>query len=239
MPSIKEIADDIIVTMRLRSDDSVIDIRSIYYWINLKRSILIHNDLVKSAFINPAFTQFIPCMKLLSVDQNMALCCNDLPTDCTVLRTELRLPKTIPFRGNYGIISISSPLLLGKDIKLVDPKNFKYIGNGRHDSKSVFATIIDDYIYFRTKNDLFQNIVGTYVSLRLVAENPLDLSEYGLCDNNNSNTDSCFPENNDYPVPEHFVNIIKQLVLKEDLQIALTVRSDNTNNSASDVTQVN
>lgn len=233
MPSIKEIADDIVITMKSRSDDSTIDIRSIYYWIGLKRSILVHNELVKSAFINPAFTQLIPCMKLISVDQNVALCCNDLPTDCTILRTELKLPKTIPFRGNYGIISISSPLILGKDIKLVDPKQFKYIGNGRHNGKAVYATIIDDYIYFRTKNDIFQNIVGGTVMIRLVAENPLDLSSYPNC-NSADTEDSCFTVNNPYPIPEYLVNTIKQLVFKEDLQIMLSLPEDKSNNSTSD-----
>lgn len=231
MSSIKEIADDIMITMGLRSDDSKIDIRSIYYWINLKRAVLIHRELEKSAFINPAYTQFIPCMSLMSVDQNIAVCCNDIPTDCTVLRTELKLPKTIPFRGNYGIISISSPMILGKDIKIVDPKNFKYVGNGRHTRNEVFCTIIDDYIYIRTKHDIFQNVAGKTVSIRLMAENPLDLSSYPNC-SDNGNSSNCFSEDREYPIPDHLVNVLKQMILGEDLKISLAAPEDNSNNSA-------
>lgn len=234
MSSIKEIADDLIITMGLRSDDSKIDIRSIYYWINTKRSLLIHRDLEKSAFINPTFTQFIPCMNLISVDQNVAVCCNDIPTSCTILRSELKLPKTIPFKGNYGIISISSPMILGKDIKLVDPKNFKYVGNGRHNRLEIFCTIIDDYIYVRTKADIMQNVAGKTVSIRLVAENPLDLSSYGLCDATNTSA-LCFSEDSEYPLPDYLVATVKQMVLQDDLKITMTVPEDNSNNSSSDV----
>ena len=233
MSSIKQIADDLIITMGLRSDDSKIDIRSIYYWINTKRALLIHRELEKSAFINPAFTQFIPCMNLISVDQNVAVCCNGIPTSCTILRSELKLPKTIPFKGNYGIISISSPMILGKDIKLVDPKNFKYVGNGRHNRREVFCTIIDDYIYIRTKADIMQNVTGKTVSIRLVAENPLDLSSYGLCDSTNTST-SCFSEDTEYPLPDYLVATIKQMVLQDDLKITMTVPEDNSNNSSGD-----
>lgn len=234
MSSIKEIADDLMITMGLLSDDSKIDIRSIYYWINLKRSLLIHRELEKSAFINSSFSQFIPCLNLVSVDQNLAVCCNDIPTSCTVLRSELRLPKTIPFRGNYGIISISSPMILGKEIKIVDPKNFKYVGSGRHSRNEVFCTIIDDYVYIRTKNDIMQNVAGKTVSVRLIAENPLSLSEYSTCSSDNTNT-SCFSEDAEYPIPDYLVNVVKQMVLQEDIRIAASIPEDTNNNANNDV----
>lgn len=235
MASIKEIADDLVVTMGLISDDTQIDIRSLYYWINAKRSLLIHNELTRSLFINPLFSQILPCMPLELVDQNMSYCCNDLPTKCQILRTTLKLPKTIPYRGNYGILAISSPMILGKEIKLVDNKNFKYVGNGRHNNKDVFCTVIDDYIYIRTKTDISQNVGGKSIMVKLIAEDPLDLSEYPSC--NSKNSDRCNPENDAYPLPDYLLNTLKQMVLKEDLQLALMVPEDNSNNSVSDVIQ--
>lgn len=232
MATLKQIADDLMITMSLNSDDSEVDIRSLYYWINLKRSVLIRQELEKNAFINPEFTQTIPCMELELADRNLSVCCNSLATSCLILKSKLSLPRTLPYKGRYGVISVDSPHILGKDIKLVTAKEFKTIGSGRHNSKDIFCTLIDKYLFIRSKSDVFQNIIGSTVRVKLVAEDPIELENYPNC--NTDESDICFAEDKEYPIPSYMLNTLKQMVLKEDLNIVLSTPEDTNNNASSD-----
>lgn len=232
MPSLKKIADDLLITMSLNSDDSKVDRRSLYYNISTKRALLVKQDIERKARVDESFVQTIPCMPLELVDRNTSSCCNSLPTGCTVLKTQLKLPQLMSIHGRGGIISIASPDLLGKDIPLVDLFDFKYIGSGRHGSKQPYATRIDDYLYIRTKSDIFQNIIGATVRIRLVAEDPEELSIYPNCEYNTGT--SCFSEEEEYPISAHMLPALKQMVLEQDLSIILQTPEDNSNNASSE-----
>lgn len=232
MPSLKKIADDLLITVSLNSDDAKVDRRSLYYNIGTKRAFLVRQEIERKARIDETYVQTIPCMPLILVDRNTSSCCNNLPTGCTILRTIDKVPTTIPVLGRRGIISISSPDLLGMDIPLVDLFDFKTIGSGRHNSKIPYATILEDYIYIRTKKNIFQNIAGSTVKVRLVMEEPLDLQNYPNCEAEEGTV--CFSEEEEYPISSHLLPAIKQMVLKEDLQIILSTPEDNNNNASSE-----
>lgn len=232
MPTLKEITDDLYATMNINSDDNNVDERLLKQWVKNKRSILVKQQMSKRTLYSSNLKQSIPCLELELHDKLLSTCCVGLSSGCSVLKSTIQIPKLISYKGRQDL-SIR-PIT-------VDQIKFNYVthdawirsGNQRFNSNDIYASIIDRYLYVKSNSKVLQAILGKYLFVEGVWEDP-----EALADINDCNGDACYSDELDYPIDQDMVDIIKQEILRTDLRIILGTPEDKTNDSDTGETQI-
>lgn len=84
----------------------------------------------------------------------------------------------------------------------------------------------NDYIAYLKNNHLYLNGPGflEYVEIEGILEDPTKAAD-------------CYDYDSPYPIPANMIPTLKNLIFSKELNIMLTVPTDNTNNSTNDVKQ--
>lgn len=229
MASLRYYIDDIIATVNLNSDDTVVDRRSIKFWIENKRSSLVKQSLEKRILHSELYKQSIPCFELELADKLLSNCCINLSSGCQILKSVNAVPSLITFKGTYMLTARPLNVVQNK-FNIVSHDTFIVSGNSRFDSKDIYITLIDDYLYVKSNDKSLQSLLGKYLYLEGIFETPSDLTELNTCQNR-----PCFSEDEVYPIERWMYDIIKQEILTKDLRINLSSPEDTTNDATSSI----
>lgn len=209
------------------SDDSNFDKRQLAFWIKNQRANLIRNELNKNRTIDDDIIQDLGCIGLEVADA--ADCCSE--TDgCKVLRTVQKIPNAIELHNKPAITRVAPINKLDIPFNFVDYERAIYSGNGRFNSKQIFAFLLNGYIYIKSK-DMSITKYLTDINVRGVFEDPEDATKFVDCDNQ-----PCFSYDSEFPIKRWMVDFMKSNILQLNIIPATQAVDDGTNNAKADNT---
>ena len=136
----------------------------------------------------------------------------------------LRVTETgVPNRPTIALSSFALQIISVKDMY----GNLNQVGN---ETKAKYQTsrkyTCNDYIAYLKNNHLYLNGPGflEYVEIEGILEDPTKVAD-------------CYDYDGPYPIPANMIPTLKNLIFSKELNIMLTVPTDNTNNSTNDVKQ--
>lgn len=204
------------------ADEDSLDQREISIEVHKQRALLIRNELNKNRTIDSNLIQDLGCVQLEVADR--AECC-DIDLDCDILRTSLLIPNAIELHH-------SNPLWVGPLDKLDYPfsliplERAKWAGNGKHNSRSIFAYLNNGRIYIFSKDNNIQKMLK-FINIRGVFENPSEAARFSNC----ATGDSCYNSNTSkYPINSWMLPYLEAQVI-QNLSGKLKFPIDNTNDS--------
>ena len=210
--SLNTIIDDILLLLRNNniSESENISRVQIELWIHQYRALLIKQDLDKGRDINPDYLQSIGPMHISKVS-NCAGGYNYISDD--------ELPKFIDLHYGTGLSSVKD--MSGNLIQLGTETKAKYQTSRKY--------TCGDYIAYQKNKHLY--ILGPehleYVAVEGILEDPTQAGK-------------CFDrDDTPYPIPANMIPTIKDMIIKKEFNLLLTVPTDTTNNSTNDVNKDN
>lgn len=220
MPSLNEIVSDIrnIASSGKENYSMRIEDENIQFWVNEARSKFIAEAINKRENITDVWIQAIHCLEMELVDKSE--CCF-ITTNCFILRSKLKLPPTIEYYNDNGIIKV----VTGDGKIITKSNNFeatynqynKYTGN-----KSNWY-LQNGYLYI-TNEELID-----YVSVYAIFEDPMDLVDFINCEDA-----PCFSIEDPYPCSLKMANDITNYVIRAKVLPFYSTIPDKSNDANSD-----
>jgi hypothetical protein len=193
------------------SNDEQISVSQIKFNIQHHRAMLIRRDYARNGFVSKTLEQDLGCIPLVRVDANK--CCN-LPSDCKVYRTQLKLPKPVRFNLQDAFTFIGKPDGTGA-IPKVEPYMVEYLMYDKYTKDKPRYYVIDEHIYIYNANGL-EN-----VNVRGVFEDPEEVHRFDTCNNG-----ACYDPMSDYPLPADMLSAINMGLLQGELQLLTSSPTD-------------
>lgn len=228
MSTLRNFVSDIRSTHKLLSTDSMITDRAIASEVRNNSLLLIKREtnLRKLWGTDTVFTT-IPCLGMIQVP--ISECCN-YADDCTIARSEHKLPKVA--EGNYqyviqGVYSINA--LSGKGIKFKEITVNRYIN-------LLKLPIIKNEFYFWISNDYLYITNPDIEAVRLVAmfEEPVSnevLYPDCCCNVTVTDEDYCMnPLDRQFSLPGYLKSQVLDMTSKKLLQTYFNIKSDIADN---------
>lgn len=210
------------------SDDTDLDGRQIMFIVNNQRHLMLRNEYNKPGrSIDHHVEQDLGCVKLIEVDS--AECCDTtISTDCTILRTENKIPNTIEFHHKTAITRVGPITKVSIPFSFIPFHRAQFFGEDKYAGNIVQAFFLNDYIYLITPT--VQSAFLEYINVRGVFETPSDAVNFSDCDGT-----ACYDKaTSTYPIQGWMYAYIKEQVLRE-LGIALNTPKDVTGDSQEDL----
>lgn len=198
-------------------DDDDLDIRQIKFWIRNNRAVWIKNELNKGHAISQRFIQDLGCVELKRDDTG--ICCN---VGCNVLVTKNEVPNTIESNGIPTLTRVGPAIINHGTFTIVPYERVPYIGNGRFNSKAIYAFWRNNRVYLVSNSSSLNYSGMQKINIRGVFANPENVPGYD--------------GTKDYPISEALWVYLKDIVLKSDVNMFLSTIGD-TLNDATDSTQ--
>ena len=190
--------------------DETISLSQIKFNIKYYRAMLLRRDFARNGLVTRHVEQNLGCVKLIKVDASK--CCN-LPIDCHVMRTEVKLPRTVRFNFEDAITYVGAIDGITR-IPMAQSHMIKYLMWDKYTGKNTKAYMIDDYLYLYEPQEI------SLVNVRGVFENPEDLSKFD-CDNGD-----CCNNTDDFPLPADMIQVITQGIVQGELGLLASTPSD-------------
>lgn len=219
----EEIAYDILFNLEgtsRSSDDSEIELEQIYFKMDTTRAMLIRQDQAKGRSLSDNIVQTISC---LEVEQVSASECCGITSECTILRTKLRIPRPIELYQKDLITRVSGVNIVSPSWTNIPYSKLEYSGVSKWTKNSTKWFLKDGYIYIINPPQVQK------ISVTGVFENPSDLANYQNCA-----SQACWDTSSQYPISGHMLPTLKQLIL-EDLMRLKQAPSDEQGDESSKV----
>lgn len=198
------------------SNSERISQRQIEAWVNEYRSKLIKQDLDKNKRPNPDYVQVIDNIEVIPYD----LKTEEIDTEFFVFRSKYRIPKSIDLNHKSGILFISN--LYGDEIQLITENRANWQRFRRYTSSDKVCYLRDGYLY------VHNNKLLKYITISGIFEQPLEAINF-----NDANKGLRLQTQDIvYPIPANMIPILKQMILERELNILMSVPTDNKNDSA-------
>lgn len=221
--SLDAITEDILYIARGSkvSGSETLSVRQIESWVHQYRALLIKRDLDKGKSPNDDYIQELTALKLVSEIKpgNKSL----VDSDIVVYRTDLQLPKTIDLNFRSGLLTVTT--LEGKEIQLVDKSRVQWQSYKKFIPNDMIAYQQNGYVYVQNAEGL------SYITIRGIFEVPTEVGNFV----NTLTQRSCMGLGDPYPIPINMLGDLKTMILKGEMNITLTVGSDNKNDSQNKV----
>tara|TARA_R110002110_G_scaffold22083_4_gene86525 strand:- start:3117 stop:3713 length:597 start_codon:yes stop_codon:yes gene_type:complete len=181
---------------------------------------LIRRDFARNGMVTRHLEQDLGCLKVIQVDASK--CCN-LPSECVVVRTELKIPRTVRFNFTDAITYVGD--ISGKsNIPMVPSSMVQWLPYDKYTNAKYKAYMIQDYLYIYNADGL------EYINVRGVFEDPEDLRLFDCGDDGGCYDDST----SEFPIPMDMVQGITQSLMSGELRMLAGTFSDTENNRAQD-----
>lgn len=224
--SLNEIAYSVKETIRDFSDDSDISTDHVKYLVNLYRSQFLKREFAKpgrSVGENPK--QDLKCLKLELADA--ADCC-DITSDCSILRTQEKIPDPVESKGIPLITRVGPVNKIQSGFSFVSYHRAIFSGNGEFNKYNIFAFYMNDRIFIKSHSENREANMMEYVNVRGIFQDPSKVGQFINCDG-----DPCFTDDDAYPINTWMIPMIKNAVIQETLR-TLGIPYDAQNNSQDD-----
>lgn len=205
------------------TDDDRLDMRLIKDWIDLKRAQYIKNQRNNNpnGRLNLNLYQSLP-LELKVTDVTDA---GDYPyasakQEMQILESTTNIPPILEDKNGPVIYSIESEDLMKFAYSVVDYDYLRVAGNGKFNRSLIFAAIRDNKVYFKYNSNLeyYPKIV-----LKAIFESPRQVTGYD-------------DETTRYPASLGLIEYIKNAIFEIDAKVALTMPTDESNDSSGDLT---
>jgi hypothetical protein len=214
--------------LQVNSDDSIYDFRFYYDLIINTREAALRNEYNRLRTFDAAVLQTLPCVELEIVDSN--ICCDAVITNCNLLRTKHKLPRSIELHQQSSIRNIRPNNLLGKTINLIDSSRIGYLRKDGVVDNQIFAFIYNDYLYLYSLDKKYLLIDS--VTIQGVFSDPLSASEIG-CGSN-----KCITEDDEFPLTLWMWETLVKPIIVQKLLAKQVKPQDNQNNAKDDKTEL-
>tara|TARA_R110002049_G_scaffold11203_4_gene53426 strand:+ start:519 stop:1181 length:663 start_codon:yes stop_codon:yes gene_type:complete len=186
------------------SNDDILSLAQIKFNIQHYRAMFIRRDYARNGYVSKSLEQDLGCIDLIKVDASK--CC-DLPQDCPVYRTNVKLPRTVRFNFRDAFTFIGKPNGTGT-IPRVEPHEVEYIPYDKYTAGNTKYYVIDEYVYIYNPKGL------EAINVRGVFEDPKDVAEFATCD-----TGICYDDQSPYPLLMDMVSTITAGIAQGELMI--------------------
>ncbi len=193
------------------SDDTLISLRQIGFWIINTRAMLIRQDLDKKRSISDNIIQSLGCVPVTWVDA--AQCCQ-LTVGCQILRTVDKIPK--PIELSYrDLITRVGPVGVGKvGYSLIPYARAPFVST-KYNIPDAFYH--DGYVF------ILNSPFIEYISVEGVFEDPTEVAKFSTCDGL-----PCYSDDDVFPISAHMIEAMKQIIMTTNIKTILSVPVDTT-----------
>ncbi len=196
-----------IVRGGLQSDDEIISDEQVAFWIKNTRAQLIKQQLDKKKDLSQSFYQTL-CTEVEAVDASA--CCN-IDVDCTIVKSKVKIPRLIDDNS-----TIVKPVdITSKPYSIIPFSRVPWVGTNKFTKNVKRVFFLEDYLYIMN-DDLVEKI-----SIHGVFEDPQSTESFLDCDNK-----QCFSYDNPYPISSAMIEIMKEMIIKNNFRIALAAPTD-------------
>lgn len=216
--TLNTIITDIINTARASqvADSEPLSKRRVEDWVHQYRAILLKRDLDKGKYPNPDYIQEISCVSLVEEDRTGAD--NSLSLGETIKRTSVPLPPTIDLNYKPGFTFVGNTV--GDQIQFMPGFRARWQKYRKYTDEDPIAYLKNNYIYV-------ENYTGTFISIRGIFQIPTDLIDIV----NSCTNQQVYEYDDPYPIPNHLLPALKELIFKNELGVELQAPSDIKNDS--------
>lgn len=230
MVTLNKLTYDLLELIRSEiSDDESLDIRQVEYWIHNQRALWLKNEMNKFRSIDDDIIQDLGCVELEVVD---AADCPAHLVGCSLLRTKCKLPDTIDLHHTTAITRVGPLHKVDRPYSFVSYKRAIFSGNNSLNEKTIYAFLLNDYIYLKFNDKNFYAKMLTHVNVMGVFEDPTAAATF--CDEDGK---PCYSPESKYPVSRSLINYMKAEIIKSDLRFKLNPPGDSSNNADGKITQ--
>lgn len=204
------------------SQSEPISRRQLEDWVHQYRALLLKQDLDKGKLPNPDYIQEIDFLKLEPIDivgSNVLSINNVNMSGCHFLRTELEIPKTIDLNFKPGFMYIGT--VTGDEIQFIQEGRSRWQRHKKYTKNDPMCFLRGGYLYVTS------NMAMEYLTIRGIFEIPPEVSRY----RNPITNQPYFNKDSKYPIPINLLPILKEMILKKELNIEVQSPSDNKNDT--------
>ncbi len=226
MATLNELSYNILNIARggLSSDDDRLNIRQIKFWIRYHRALAIKEDVLRGKGLDSQLIQDLGCLMLEAVDKAN---CPEVLWGCEVKR--VAIPKLVDLPNNKGIIFVGlvdkvTPIILTPPNVAHFKTKQRFTGNMRR------AYFIGNYLY--VTDPCNEDI--KHINVRGVFDNPKEVES-----TNTDGTKECIDDDSNYPMPESYVPVIVDNIMRRELNMAVRSTNDELNDSREPNTAIN
>ena len=200
------------------SNNDHISLDQIKFNVKYYRAMLIRRDFTRNGIITRHLEQDLGCIELQKADASK--CCN-LPVDCAVYRSKVKIPRTVRFSFKDAITHVGDVTGLAT-IPMVEPHMVEYLPYDKYTKQQKKAYMIEDYLYIYNGDGL------KFINVRGVFEDPEEVALFD-CDGSD-----CYDDDSEFPIPMDMVQIITQGLMNGELMMLSTSVNDTTNDTMQD-----
>ena len=200
------------------SNNDHISLDQIKFNVKYYRAMLIRRDFTRNGIITRHLEQDLGCIELQKVDASK--CCN-LPVDCAVYRSKVKIPRTVRFSFKDAITHVGDVTGLAT-IPMVEPHMVEYLPYDKYTKQQKKAYMIEDYLYVYNADGL------KFVNVRGVFEDPEEVALFD-CDGSD-----CYDDDSEFPIPMDMVQIITSGLMSGELMLLSSSVNDTTNDTMQD-----
>lgn len=219
MSTLNELVFDQLNTIRTRniSDDDSISERHLQFLNNSARATLVIRQLNKNRlFYDQNLIQSLGCVPVEITDTS--ICC-DVQTGCSIVRTVDKIPNSITVGNKNGATRVGPLDLTARPYTIIS-----YSRAAWDTSKGPVAFKFNGYWYIKNVKALEK------VSIYDIFEDPREAAKFSTCSG-----DSCYTDDDPYPIPAWMIDPIKEMVIQSTLKIEADAPQDKSNDANSDL----
>mgnify|MGYP003117287456 FL=1 len=212
--TLNEIAYNILNILRggRSNSDEHMSLSQIKFNIKYYRTMMIRRDMARNNFMSRHLEQDLGCLNLIEV--NSSKCCN-LDLDCTVFRTQRKIPKTVRANFKELITYVGGADGLTR-IPLIQSDYIKYLPYDKYTKDQRKAFMIEDYLYLYNPHGM------EIVNVRGVFEDPEEVANFD-CDGV-----GCYDDDAPFPIPGDMVQAITNALMRGELMLMANTAGDTT-----------
>jgi hypothetical protein len=199
------------------SDDDEISLKQVSFWIDNIRAILIRQQVAKNQSINSDIVQTIPCLDIEEIDASFCPC---EVVGCSILRSKKQIPTTIETEFKNLITKVSSPFIKGISFSEININRVPYVDFSKTGKKVVKYFVHNRYIY------LLSHVLFDKITVSGVFQFPEDLKDYHDCSD-----EPCYSDDQYYPIGNHMIEVMKEMIIKNNIKLFTSLPSDLLNNA--------
>lgn len=166
------------------------------------RATIITRRYDQTKILPESLIETVRCIDLVKVEDSECSSCNGIIS----IRTKHKVPKPLIFKDNTNFNSVYSSNM-SDTFSYVKPHLIQFIKDRHFSANEVFYTYMNNYIYVINANSLKD------IGIRYVPENPIDLLNFGRCENS-----SCINDGQIY-IEETFIDGIEALMREKRINI--------------------
>ena len=217
--SLNSIVTDLLLTIRGAqiSQSEPITKLQLESWVHQYRAVLLKRDLDKGKMPNPDYIQEISGLELEFADYTEEM--SSVAKGEYLLRSKLQIPNTIDLNNKPGFTYVGT----------IDDNEFQFVPEGRTRwQKYKRFTGNDKLAFLRNKYMYVANDTSIkYLNIRGIFEIPAEVVNFVNANTGQSN----YSLNDAYPIPIDKIPVLKEMILKGELQIESQTYSDQKNDS--------